>query len=60
MAGYANLDRLPPELLIPILMNLLALECLDSILQASPTAFRVFEANNANIFESVFEASELD
>ncbi|KAK8044968.1 hypothetical protein PG993_004992 [Apiospora rasikravindrae] len=55
----ANLERLPPELLIPILMNLSGLESLDSLLQASPAAFRVFDANGADIFESVFSAAKI-
>ncbi|KAK8112658.1 hypothetical protein PG984_013184 [Apiospora sp. TS-2023a] len=59
MSCDAYLERLPPELLVPILMNLSGLECLDSLLQASPAAFRVFNAYGADIFESVFSAGEI-
>lgn len=40
-------------------MNLSGLECLDSLLQASSAAFRVFEAYGADIFGSVFSAGEI-
>lgn len=56
---HSCFERLPPELLIPILTNLSGLECLYNILQASPAAYRVFGAYSVEIFEPVLSSGDL-
>ncbi|KAK8029280.1 hypothetical protein PG991_006336 [Apiospora marii] len=54
----SDFERLPPELLIPILASLSGLECLDNLLRASPAAYRLFDTYGAEIFEPVMSAGE--
>ncbi|KUJ15984.1 uncharacterized protein LY89DRAFT_100766 [Mollisia scopiformis] len=49
-------NRLPPELLIPILTHLPDLESLDSFLRASPAAYRVFDTQSMQIFTTVLSS----
>ncbi|KAK7981395.1 hypothetical protein PG988_003633 [Apiospora saccharicola] len=56
---HSYFERLPPELLIPILNNLSGLECLDSIMQASPAAYRVFDTHYGEIFEPLLSSGDI-
>ncbi|KAK7928358.1 hypothetical protein PG985_005356 [Apiospora marii] len=55
---HSYFERLPPELLLPILSNLSGLEFLDSILRASPAAYRLFDTYGAEIFEPLLSSGE--
>jgi hypothetical protein len=52
----SGLERLPPELLLPILTQLPDLESLDNLLQVSPAAARLFDLRGVEIFETVLSA----
>ncbi|KAK8127245.1 hypothetical protein PG984_008353 [Apiospora sp. TS-2023a] len=56
---HSYFERLPPELLIPILTSLSGLESLDSILRASPAAYRVFDTYYEEIFEPLLSSGEI-
>jgi hypothetical protein len=50
------IESLPPELLLPILIALPDLESLDSLLRASPAAFRIFDSFGAIVFETILSS----
>jgi hypothetical protein len=50
------IENLSPELLLPILISLPDLESLDSLLRASPAAFRIFDSFGATVFEKVLSS----
>lgn len=52
-------QQLPPEVLLPIFAYLPDLDSLDSLLQASPAAFRVFDVHSAEIFEAVLSSGAI-
>jgi len=56
MSLQCHLESLAPELLFPILTQLPDLESLDSLLRASPAAFRVFNSRAIAIFEAIFSS----
>lgn len=59
MTGRDYLQRLPTELIFPILTYLPDLESLDSLVRASPVVFRLFEAHGAEIFETVLSSGAI-
>lgn len=50
------LESLPPEIFLPILNYLPDLESLDSLLRASPTAYRIFDDKGAAVFKAVLSS----
>ncbi|CZR65893.1 uncharacterized protein PAC_15793 [Phialocephala subalpina] len=53
---HCYLESLSPELLLPILTYLPDLDSLDSLLRASPAAYRVFDTQSATIFKTVLSS----
>jgi hypothetical protein len=51
-----GLERLPPEVLLPILTRLPDLDSLDNLLQISPAAAQLFDLRGVEIFEAVLSA----
>jgi hypothetical protein len=51
-----NFEKLAPELLFPILIQLPDLESLDNLLQVSPAACRLFDLRGVEIFETILSS----
>ncbi|RSL54264.1 hypothetical protein CEP54_009983 [Fusarium duplospermum] len=49
----ASFERLPPELLLPIITSLPGLDTLWNLMRASPSAFRVFNSHALTITEGI-------
>ncbi|KAI0973593.1 hypothetical protein F4678DRAFT_459073 [Xylaria arbuscula] len=58
MASYL-LERLPPEILLPILKQLPDLTSLSRLLRASPKVYRFFEIYGVEIFEAILTSGTI-
>lgn len=56
MPLYASFDHFPAEVTLEILYQLSDLETLDSIVRASPNAWRVFSQYGVDIMERVLDS----